>query len=171
MDPTRRQSGQDQREPAHRQTRVWRWTAPGGWRNCAPQTDHLTSQPGGRSCQTEAAVHSDKRQPSVQPTLRFSFEPAPPRTLLKVRWIPAFTPPAPRSLNEKAPNSARGLFLRYRGTSALRSRGLLVYAFAERDAQPTILSTRQTFRWPAMDFILTTMAEPAWQATALRGSL
>jgi len=32
--------------------------------NCAPQTDHLTSQPGGRSCQTEAAVHSDKRQPS-----------------------------------------------------------------------------------------------------------
>jgi hypothetical protein len=109
MDPTRRQSGQDQREPAHRQTRVWRWTAPGGWRNCAPQTDHLTSQPGGRSCQTEAAVHSDKRQPSVQPTLRFSFEPALPRTLLKVRWIPAFTPPASLA-KTKRPRTALGAF-------------------------------------------------------------
>ena len=40
----------------------------------------------------------------------------------------------PARSNEKAPNSARGLFLHGRVTSALRCRRLLIHALAERDA-------------------------------------
>src|SRR3954471_10086245 len=55
------QSGQYQREPAHRQTRVWRWTAPGGWRKLRA-TDRSLNVSAQRPFLPDAGrVHSDER--------------------------------------------------------------------------------------------------------------